>query len=107
MRRRRVRDLDADRLFAGNRRQDADVGRGERVGEVVAELGDFLDLGAGRQAQLVAGDVRAADDADDLRLDAEVAERLDQLAADRRPGRAGRGPCRALPFSRALAGGGR
>ena len=78
-----VRDLDADRLFARDRRQDADVGRGQRVGEVVAELGDFLDLGAGRQPQLVAGDVRAADDADDLRLDPEVAERLDQLAADR------------------------
>ena len=79
----RVRDLDADRLFARDRGQDADVGRGQRVGEVVAELGHFLDLGAGREAQLVAGDVRAADDADDLRLDPEVAERLDQLAADR------------------------
>ena len=79
----RVRDLDPDRLLAGDRRQDADVGRGQRVGEVVGELGDFLDLGAGRQAQFVAGDVRAADDADDLRLDPEVAERLDQLAADR------------------------
>ena len=43
----------------------------------------FFTLVPGRQAQLVAGDVRAADDADDLRLDAEVAERLDQLAADR------------------------
>ena len=83
-RRRRVfGHLDADRLLAGDRREDADVGRGQRVGEVVGELGDFLHLGAGREAQLEARDVRAADDADDLGLDAEVAERLDQLAADR------------------------
>ena len=46
------------------------------------KLGDFLHLGAGREAQLEAGDVRAADDADDPRLDPEMAERLDQLAAD-------------------------
>ena len=78
----RVRNLDADCLLAGNRRQDADVGGGERVGEVVGELGHLLHLGAGREAQFVARDVRAADDADDLRLDAEVPERLDQLAAD-------------------------
>ena len=78
-----VGNLDPDRLLAGDRREDADVGRGERVGDVVGELGDFLDFGPGREAQLEAGDVRAADDADDLRLDPEVAERLDQLAADR------------------------
>ena len=102
----RVRNLDPDRLLAGDRRQDADVGRGQRVGEVVVELGDLRDLGARRQAQLVAADVRAADDADDLRLDAEVAERLEQLAADRLAGRAGRVPCRPCPVSSTLAGGG-
>ena len=42
----RVGDLDADRLLAGDRRQDADVGRGQRVGEVVLELGDLGDLDA-------------------------------------------------------------
>ena len=52
---------------------------GQRVGEVVLELGDLADLDAGREAQLVAGDVRARDHADHLRLDAEVAERLDEL----------------------------
>ena len=55
MRRLRVRDLDPDRLFAGDRGEDADVGRGQRVGEVVGELGDFLDFDAGREAQFVAG----------------------------------------------------
>ena len=55
----RVRHLDADRLLAGDRGEDADVGGGERVGEVVGELGDLLDLRARRQPQLVARDVRA------------------------------------------------
>ena len=107
MRRRVFGHLDPDRLLAGDRRQDADVGRGQRVGEVVGELGHLLHLGAGRQAQLVAGDVRAADDADDLRLDPEVAERLDQLAADRfLVARVGAlvGPCRAPALSPAAAG---
>ena len=40
------------------------------------------DLDARRQAQLVAGDVRAGDLADHARLDAEVPERLDQLRGD-------------------------
>ena len=35
--RREVRHLDADRLLAGDRREDADLGRRERVGEVVLE----------------------------------------------------------------------
>ena len=56
-----VGDLDADRLLARDRRQDPDLGGGQRVGEVVLELGDLGDLGPGRQPQLVAGDVRAGD----------------------------------------------
>ncbi len=74
----RVGDLDADGRLAGDRREDADVGRRQRVGEVVLELGDLAHLDAGREAQLEARDVRAGDGADDLRLDAEVPERLDQ-----------------------------
>ena len=42
----RVRHLDADGLLAGDRREDADVRRGQRVGEVVLELGDLGDLDA-------------------------------------------------------------
>ena len=41
-------------------------------------LATFDDLDPGRQPELVAGDVRAGDAADDLRLDPEVPERLDQ-----------------------------
>src|SRR5213078_2851090 len=47
-------------------------------------LRDLGHLDAGRQAQLVPGDVRAGDRADHLRIDVEVAERLGQLAADPR-----------------------
>ena len=79
---RQVGDLDADRLLAGDRRQDADLGGGERVGEVVLEVGDLGDLGAGRQLQLVASHARAGDLADDVRLDAEVSEGLDQYLRD-------------------------
>ncbi len=78
----RVRHLDADRLLARDRRQDADVGGGQRVGEVVLELGDLRHLGPGREPQLVAGDVGPGDAADHLGLDAEVAERLDQRGRD-------------------------
>ncbi len=72
--RREVRHLDADRLLAGDRREDADLGRRERVGEVVAELGDLADLRARGELELVAGDARARDLPDHGRLDAEVRE---------------------------------
>ena len=75
-----VGDLDADRALARDRREDPDLGRGERVGEVVLEVRDLRHLHAGRELQLVAGDVRAGDRADDLRLDAEMAERLGEPA---------------------------
>ena len=85
-----VGDLDADGLLAGDRREDADVGGGQRVGEVVLQLRHLGDLRARRQAQLVARDVRAGDGADHLRLHAEVPERLDQAARGLRlPGRVG------------------
>jgi hypothetical protein len=47
-----------------------------------------------------------ADDADDLGLDAEMAEGLDQLAADRFVVAGGPGPLSPLPFSSTLPGGG-
>ena len=78
----RVGHLDADRLLAGDRREDADVRGGQRVGEVVLELGDLGDLDPRREAQLVARDVRSGDHADDARLHAEVPERLEQLRGD-------------------------
>ena len=73
--RREVRHLDADRLLARDRREDADLGRRERVGEVVLERGDLRDLRPRRQLELVAGHARPGDLADDRRLDAEVRQR--------------------------------
>ena len=75
-----VGHLDAHRLLAGDRGEDAHLLGGQRVGEVVLELGDLRHLDAGRQPQLVAGHVRAADRADHPRVDVEVGERLHQLA---------------------------
>ena len=74
----RVGDLDADRLLAGDRRQDADVGGGQRVGEVVLELRDLGHLDSRCQPDLVARDVRSGDAPDDLGLDPEVTQGLEQ-----------------------------
>ncbi len=41
-----VRNFDADGGFACNRRQDAHIGTGHRVGDVLLQVGDFLDLDA-------------------------------------------------------------
>ncbi len=59
-----VRDLDADRLLARDRREDPDLGRRERVGEVVLQRRDLRDLRSGRELELVPGDARAGDLAD-------------------------------------------
>jgi hypothetical protein len=77
-----VGHLDADRALAGDRREDADLGGRQRVGQVVLEVGDLDHLHAGGELQLVARDVRPGDGADDLGLDAQVAERLDQARGD-------------------------
>ena len=53
--------LDADGLLAGDRRQDADLGRRERVREVVLEPCDLRHLRARRELELVAGHARAGD----------------------------------------------
>ncbi len=91
----RFGDLDADGLLAGNRREDADLGRGERVADVVLERGHLGDLRARRQLELVARDPRAGDLTHDRRVDAEVRQRLDERLGDPavsfcRPPRGGR-----------------
>ncbi len=110
-----VRHLDSHRLLAGNRREDADLGRGERVAQVVLQLRDLGHLRAGGELQLVAGDARPGDLADDRGVDAEVREAGDKgvgdalagLASDpcpasRRAGANGRAACsrRPAPASR-------
>ena len=57
--RRGVRHLDADGLLAGDRREDADLRRGERVREVVLQRGDLRDLRSGGELKLVARDARS------------------------------------------------
>ena len=77
-----VRDLDADRLLAGDRREDADLGGRERVREVVLQLRDLPDLRARRELELVAGHARAGDLADHGRLDAEMRQAGDERLGD-------------------------
>ena len=76
MLRREVRHLDADRLLARDRGEDADLRRRQRVREVVLQARDLGDLRPRRQLELVADDPRAGDLPDHGRLDAEVRERL-------------------------------
>ena len=86
---REIGHLDADRLLAGDRGEDADLGRRERVGQIVAQLGHAAHLDAGGELQLVPGDAGAAHHPHHSRLDAEVRQRLDELAgrSSRDPGR--------------------
>ena len=77
-----VGHLDADGLLAGDRGEDADVGRRHRVGDVLVARRELLDLHARRQLELVAGDGRADDHARQAGLDLVLGEgRLEQVAA--------------------------
>ena len=85
-------------------RQDAHVGRGDGVRDVLGQRGDPLDLDAGAELDLVAGDRRAAGEAGDLGVDLELVEHLGERLDDAVVGGAA-GPCAALPGSRiALSG---
>ncbi len=72
----RVRDLDADRGLAGDRREQAHVVGGHGVGDVAGERGDLLDLHAGSEFHLVPCDRRAAGEARDRGVDLELFEHL-------------------------------
>ena len=73
-----VGHFDADGRLPGYRRLHAHVGRRQCVGDVVLETGHPADLDARRQLEFIARHARPGDGADDLRLHAEVAQRLDQ-----------------------------
>ena len=73
-----VGDLDADGALAGNRREDAHVGGGHRVGDVLRQVGELVDLDARAEDDLVAGDRRAARKPGDAGVDVEVGEDLAQ-----------------------------
>jgi hypothetical protein len=77
-----VRDLDADRGLAGDRAEDAHVGRGDGIRDVLGEGGDPLDLDAGAELDLVAGDRRATAEAGDLGVDLELVEHRRQRLDD-------------------------
>src|SRR5581483_1434816 len=77
-----IRHLDADRLLAGDRREDADLRRRESVAQVVFQVRDLADLRARRELQLVARHARARDLPDDRRLDAEVRKTGDERLGD-------------------------
>ena len=63
-------------------RQDPHVRAGHRVGDVLAQRGDALDLDAGAELDLVAGHRRAAAEARDLRVDVELLEHVGQRLDD-------------------------
>jgi hypothetical protein len=73
-----VGHLDTDRRAAGDRRQDADVGGGHRVGDVLLKVGDAGDLHAGAELELVAGDGGPDGHPDERGVDAVLLERIVQ-----------------------------
>ena len=97
-----VRDLDADRGLAGDRREDPHVGARDGVGDVLGQRGDPLDLDRGAELDLVAGHGRAAGEAGDLRVDARTA-RAPRSATRPRRRWPWSGPCAASPRAAASA----
>ena len=103
----RIGELDADGVFAGDRRQDVDPLRARGAGEVALEADDFVHAHAFRRINFVAGDRRTFGDVAGRDLDSELLERVDQrllnlreLRRDRR--RRGR-RCRAPRADRSRA----
>ena len=77
-----VGDLDADGALTGNRREDTHVGGGHGVGDVFRQVRELVDLDAGAEDDLVAGDCRTARESRDARVDVEVREDLAQCRDD-------------------------
>ena len=66
---------------AGDGGEDADVGAGHRVGDVLVQAGDPGDLHARAELELVAGDGGADDHADEAGLDVVLGQRGLEAAA--------------------------
>ena len=77
-----VRDLDADGGLARDGAEDAHVGRGDGIRDVLRQGGDALDLGARAELDLVARDRRAAREARDGGVDVELVEDVGQRLDD-------------------------
>ena len=78
-----VGHLDADGRLARDGGQDAHVGRGHGVGDVLGQAGDPGHLDPGAELELVAGDGRADPAADQAGLDAVGGQRAHQVLAGR------------------------
>ena len=75
-----VGHLNADGRLAGDRRQHPDAFGCHRVGDVLLQLGDLLDLHARPELDLVARDRRAASAAGDRGVDLELRQhRVDRV----------------------------
>jgi hypothetical protein len=78
-----IRHLDADGRLARYGRQDAHVGRGHGVGDVLGQAGHAGHLHAGTELELVAGDGRPDAAPDQPRVHAVGGEGAHQLLAGR------------------------
>ena len=67
-----VGHLDADRVLAGDRRDDAHAGHAQCNGQIVGQAGDFGQPQAGFQLDFVLGDDRPGLDLDDFDREAEI-----------------------------------
>ncbi len=76
-----VGDLHPHRRLARDGSQDADLGAGQRVGQIVSQRRHLGHLGAWGQLQLVPGHARTYDHPDDPGLHAELRQRLEQHRA--------------------------
>ena len=79
----RVRNLDAYRGFAGDRRFDSDVGSGQVQFDIIFQIGDTADLDALLGSELVAGNARAAADVGNLNVDTEALQRAFEFCGGR------------------------
>ncbi len=108
-----VGHLDADGRLARDRGEDPHVVGGDRVGDVLGELRDLLDLDGRAELDLVARDRRAPGEAGDLRVDGELlqhaGDRLDHrvvgAAAALRHGSGGQQVAGRQLVDRAVRGG--